>query len=85
MPDFVKFATGLAVDKVFFSKATNWGTWSLAEFRNVSVWESAHPEYAEFRRVVADPVLDNSKVILGNLAQDRKSAMVATDPVADLV
>ena len=74
MPDFVKLAKQLGVDQVFFSKATNWGTWSLAEFKDVCVWESQHPEHAEFRRIVADPILDDAKVVLGNLTQDHKRA-----------
>jgi MoaA/NifB/PqqE/SkfB family radical SAM enzyme len=74
MPEFVKLAKQFAADQVFFSKATNWGTWSTAEFRKVCVWEPGHPEHADFRRVIADPILDDAKVVLGNLAPDRKRA-----------
>jgi MoaA/NifB/PqqE/SkfB family radical SAM enzyme len=84
MPDFVTFATGLdKVDNVFFSQATNWGTWDSGEFRNVCVWEPTHPEHAEFRRIIANPVLGHAKVQLGNLARYREQAMVQAERVPE--
>lgn len=77
MPDFVKFGTSLAIDKVFFSQATNWGTWGLSEFKTICPWEPDHPEHADFQRVMRDPILKHPKVMLGNLASYHQAASQA--------
>jgi sulfatase maturation enzyme AslB (radical SAM superfamily) len=84
MPAFVKLAMGLNVDQVFFSKATNWGTWSANEFRSVCVWDAAHPDHGDFRRIIADPAFANPKVLIGNLAHDRADALRPVDAMADV-
>jgi hypothetical protein len=57
----------------------------MAEFRNVCVWDPAHPEHDEFKRIIADPILANPKVVIGNLAHDRADALRPADSMAELV
>jgi MoaA/NifB/PqqE/SkfB family radical SAM enzyme len=74
MPDFVRMGKELCVDTIAFAKAVNWGSWSVAEYRAVSVWEPDHPEHAEFQRIMADPIFDDPRVFIGNMAYDRQQA-----------
>lgn len=75
MPAFVRLAKRFAADRAYFSRAVNWGTWSVAEHEEQSVWNERHPLYAEFARIVADPIFDDPIVFLGNLADARRSAL----------
>jgi sulfatase maturation enzyme AslB (radical SAM superfamily) len=75
MPEFVAFAQTLCVDEINFSKAANWGAWSAADFRRVSVWEPGHPDHGEFQRIVSSPILTDPRVFLGNLTGDRRRAV----------
>ena len=63
------------VDRVYFQRAVNWGTWSRAEHEDQSVWHAHHPLHAEFARAVADPMLDDPIVFMGNVADARKAAL----------
>ena len=74
MPDFVRLGRHFNANRVYFSRAVNWGTWSIAEHEDQSVWNPHHPLYAEFARVMADPILDDPIVFLGNLAGARRAA-----------
>ena len=74
MPDFVRLGRRFAADRVYFSRAVNWGTWSAGEYEDQSVWQSHHPLHAEFVRAVSDPLLDDPIVFLGNVAEARKAA-----------
>jgi hypothetical protein len=75
MPEFVRLGRRFDADRVYFSRAVNWGTWSVAEHEDQSVWNAHHPLYAEFVRVVADPLLDDPIVFLGNVAEARRAAL----------
>lgn len=75
MPAFVRVGKRFAADRVYFSRALNWGTWSAAEHEDQSVWNPHHPLYAEFTRVMADPALDDPVVFLGNVADARRAAL----------
>jgi MoaA/NifB/PqqE/SkfB family radical SAM enzyme len=75
MPDFVRLGKRFAADRVHFSRAVNWGTWSTAEHEDQSVWNPHHPLYAEFARVAADPILDDPVVFLGNVTDARRAAL----------
>jgi MoaA/NifB/PqqE/SkfB family radical SAM enzyme len=83
MPEFVRIGQRFNADRVYFSRAVNWGTWSVAEHEDQSVWNPHHPLYPEFARVVADPLLDDPIVFLGNVAEARRTAMaqrIASSP-----
>lgn len=75
MPEFVRIGKRFAADRVYFSRAVNWGTWSVTEHEDQSVWNPHHPLYAEFARVMADPALDDPVVFLGNVADARRTAL----------
>jgi len=75
MPDFVRIGKRFAADRVFFSRAVNWGTWTVAEHEDQSVWSPHHPLHAEFERVAADSTLGDPIVFLGNLADARRAAL----------
>jgi hypothetical protein len=80
MPDFVRLGRRFNADRVYFSRAVNWGTWSAAEHEDQSVWNPHHPLHAEFARVVADPILDDPIVFLGNVADARRAALAQRAP-----
>lgn len=75
MADFVRLGKRFAADRVFFSRAVNWGTWSAAEYDDQCVWNLRHPLHAEFARAIADPILADPVVFLGNLAELRRTAL----------
>ena len=75
MPDFVRLGKRFAADRIYFSRAVNWGTWSAGEHEDQSVWNPHHPLYREFAHIAADPVLDDPVVFLGNLADARRAAL----------
>ncbi len=80
MPGMVALGKRFGVDKVTFSKALWWGTWSLSEMRNQRVWNSGHPDHAEFARMIVDPVFDDPIVLLGNIVPER-SRILARGPL----
>lgn len=71
MPQFVELGRRFGVDRVCFSKAYNWGTWTNAEHRDQQVWEPDHPDHGEFATITAGPVFDDPIVSMGNLTQQR--------------
>ena len=75
MPDFVRIGKRFNADRVYFQRAVNWGTWSVAEHEDQSVWNPHHPLYPEFARIVADPILDDPIVFMGNVADARCAAL----------
>jgi len=75
MADFVRIGKRFNADRVYFQRAVNWGTWSVAEHEDQSVWHADHPLHAEFARAVADPMLDDPIVFMGNVADARKAAL----------
>lgn len=66
--DMVKYAIlcdELGFDEINFQKIVDWGTFS--DFAQEAVWQSTHPEYHDFLKLLHDPCLNNSKVNLTNL------------------
>ena len=53
---------------VDFQLVINWGTWSESDYRQKAIWKSDHPLYREFLEVLKDPIFNNPKVRLGNVA-----------------
>jgi pyruvate-formate lyase-activating enzyme len=82
MPAFVELAQKFDVDGIVFSRASNWGTWTSAEYRKQCVWEPEHPEHPEFCRVVASRKLDHPRVSLGNLWVERQQALAEMQPAS---
>ena len=77
MPEFARIGKRLNADRITFQRAVNWGTWSRGEYAAQAVWDPGHPDHAAFARVMADPILADPAVFLGNLAQARLAPPVA--------
>jgi MoaA/NifB/PqqE/SkfB family radical SAM enzyme len=80
MAEFARLGKRFGADRIFFSRAVNWGTWGAAEYDDQCVWSPQHPLHAEFTQAIADPILADPAVYLGNLADARRAAL---DHVAD--
>jgi hypothetical protein len=58
----------VGADSVYFSRITNWGTFTETEYARKAVFMPTHPEYSQFVRVMRDPRLLHPIVILGDLS-----------------
>jgi sulfatase maturation enzyme AslB (radical SAM superfamily) len=67
MPAFVELSRTMGADGAYFSRLLDWGTWPHKEFLQQCVWETNHPLYEDFMRVLDDPCLHDSFVDPGNL------------------
>src|SRR6185436_19199339 len=59
MIDFVELGTRLGVDRIWFQKVINFGTFDESSFARADVSSSDHAEHHEFLRVLSDPRLRN--------------------------
>jgi len=75
IPDFVRIGKNVGADCCYFSLMTDWGTWTREEFVARSIWSREHPQFDEFLAVMADPILGDGIVDLGNAAEYRKTAL----------
>ncbi len=71
MPDFARLGRRFGADRVFFGRLENWGTFSETEYRRRAVHRPEHPRHGELRKVLADPILAEPFILLGNLADLR--------------
>ena len=69
MPAFIRLAKSLKADRASFSMVTDWGTWPKEIYETKCIWKETHPEFAEFIRVLRDPVFSDPIVELGNLTE----------------
>ncbi len=53
---------------VEFQLVIDWGTWSEDIYNQRTIWKTEHPEYTAFKEVLTNPVFNNPKVRLGNVA-----------------
>jgi len=74
MAQYIAIGKQHNADMIRFSKMTNWGTRSPGEYESLAVWQPEHPDYPEFCDIMAQPVFDDRKVLLGNLAGERERA-----------
>lgn len=68
MPAFVELGRRWGVDKVMFTKLTNFGSFNYREFQKNSVTESNHPDHSIFLQVLKHPILQSKEVDLFNIA-----------------
>jgi len=69
MPAFVELSRAMGADCAYFSRVLDWGTWPRKEYLQQCVWESSHPLYEDFMKVMADPRLHDSFVDMGNMSE----------------
>lgn len=69
MPGFVDLGRRFHADSVYFSRLTNWGTFTAEEFRRRAVHDPAHPEHERFLAVLNSDPLRDPLVIVGNLSE----------------
>jgi hypothetical protein len=73
MPAFVELGRRYNATEVSFTQITNWGTFSAEEFPALDVSSPAHPDHAELRRLLAEPIFRDPLVSLGNMTDDPRA------------
>jgi wyosine [tRNA(Phe)-imidazoG37] synthetase (radical SAM superfamily) len=68
MPAFVELGQRWSVDKVWFEKLSNFGTFNADDFEKHSVTDSSHPNHSRFLEVLRNPILRSKEVDLFNVA-----------------
>lgn len=68
MKTYVDICLELGFDEINFQKIVNWGTFG-DDFSRHAVWMEDHPEHQEFLNLLKDPIFNNEKVILNNVAE----------------
>ena len=68
MPAFVELGQAWAVDKVMFTKLTNFESFHANEFQRNAVVETSHPDHLKFLEVLKHPILRSKVVDLFNIA-----------------
>lgn len=51
-----------------FQLVIDWGTWDQPTYNQRTIWKQTHPEYAEFQKVLADPIFKHPKIRLGTVS-----------------
>lgn len=68
MPAFVQWGEELGVDEVFFTKILNWGTYTQAEFEEVSMMEiDGITPKPELKEILGHPAMQSDIVDLGTI------------------
>lgn len=68
MPLFVELGKELGVDKVYFQRVSNWGTFSESEFKERDILNPSHPLHQHFKEVCRHPLMRDEIVKRGNLS-----------------
>jgi MoaA/NifB/PqqE/SkfB family radical SAM enzyme len=63
MPDFVKFAKDMNADLVIFERLQNLGAYSDEEYRRIAVHKYDHVQFAEFKSIINNPLMDQAFVM----------------------
>lgn len=84
MPAAVELARAFRCDAVYFQMIRNWGTYSVATFREHYIGSPDHPAYAEFQEILRHPSLDWPGVDFSNIRRLRELALrgAAARPLA---
>lgn len=62
IPDFIRLGESWGADSFWFQKMANYGSFPGSEFENQDISNPSHPDYAEFVRILRDPLLQSAKV-----------------------
>jgi hypothetical protein len=69
MPDFVRLGRRFGFDMVYFGCLRNWGTFTGEEYRARAVHLPGHPDHAELRELLSDPIFMEPPAFLGNMTE----------------
>lgn len=75
IPEFIRLGKTIGATHCALSLLNDWGTWTREEFAARTVWSRDHDLFEEFLTVMADPLLGDPIVDLGNVAECRKAAL----------
>ncbi len=68
MASFAKWILGYpSVSQLWFNQIADWGHLPKEDFAARAVWRAGHPEHAELRECLKDPILRDPRIDLGNL------------------
>lgn len=67
MPLFVELGKKLGVDKVFFTRILNWGTYSKDEFEEISMTQNDGSAKTELQEILSMPIMQEKIVDLGTI------------------
>ena len=67
MPAFVELGKKLNVDKVYFQRISNWGTYNTEEYKAKDIVDYSHPRHAEFLAICKSDILASAIIKSGNL------------------
>lgn len=62
IPEFIRLGESWGADFFWFQKMANYGSFPGSEFEKQDVSNPLHPDYAEFVRILRDPLLQSEKV-----------------------
>jgi wyosine [tRNA(Phe)-imidazoG37] synthetase (radical SAM superfamily) len=64
MKDFVKMGFNFNCDYVYFAFMNNWGVFTDEEYKKMAVHRPEHKKHKELNKVLADPLLNDSRVFM---------------------
>ncbi len=67
MPAFVELGKKLGVDKVYFQRISNWGTYSQEEYIKKNMASPKHHQYQRFLEICKHPQMRSSIIKKGNI------------------
>lgn len=73
IPAFAELFIKMGCDAIFYSLLVDWNT--MKDFKNHEVHVESHPHFYEFLEIMANSILENNKVDLGNLTAFRALAL----------
>ena len=62
MLDFVELGTRLGVDRVWFQKVTNYGSYDEATFADIDVTSPQHPDHPELLEILRSPLVHGPRI-----------------------
>ncbi|GAB4017380.1 MAG: hypothetical protein Fur0010_17960 [Bdellovibrio sp.] len=80
MADFVRLGKELKVQKVFFQRISNWGTFSSSEFEKKAIYHKNHPLHPQFLEHLKDDIFNDPIVNLGNLSSYKTNKVKRSTP-----
>jgi len=75
MAEFAKWMLKYrSIQFIWFNLIAKWGHLGDDEFAKKAIWLDTHPDHREFLEVLQDPVFDDPRVLLGNMANYRNNS-----------